>query len=63
MVHGIDFQSVPDTNSGGCDGVKAADLNWFKISEAGWDGKQWGSDLIHQTNRWSFNVPTGLASG
>lgn len=47
----------------GCDGVPAANLGWFKISEYGWDGQQWGSDLIHRSYKWTFDVPTGLAAG
>ena len=63
MPHSLTIVQGLTTSVGGCDGVNAAGLNWFKISEAGWDGHQWGSDIIHQTNRWTFNVPVGLAPG
>jgi hypothetical protein len=48
---------------GGCDGVDASSLQWFKISEAGWDGKEFASETITRTNSWSFNIPSELAAG
>jgi len=50
-------------NSGGCSGVEAASLDWFKISEAGWDGKAFASETITHTRSWSFEIPAEVAPG
>lgn len=49
--------------SSGCDGVDASSLQWFKISEAGWDGKEFASETISRTKAWTFHIPTEIASG
>lgn len=47
----------------GCDGVDAASLDWFKISEHTNDGSKWASDTIVSTLKWSFDIPSDLAAG
>jgi cellulase len=47
----------------GCDGVDASSLQWFKISEAGWDGKEFASETITRDRAWTFHIPTEIASG
>jgi hypothetical protein len=47
----------------GCDGVDAASLQWFKISEAGWDGNAFASETITRERKWTFRIPNEIASG
>jgi cellulase len=47
----------------GCSGVEAASLNWFKISESGWNGKEFASETITHTRSWSFKIPSEIAPG
>lgn len=63
--------------SSGCNGVDAASLDWFKISEAGYSGSLtvvgtdlladqytgWASARIIQTGDWTFTIPAEIASG
>jgi len=46
-----------------CDGIDAASLDWFKISESLFDGTQWPGEKIASTLEWPFTIPTDLASG
>jgi len=51
-------------NIGGCDGVEAAGLPWFKISEDAYDGSQWASDKLNSSNAaWTFEIPAEVAPG
>ncbi|KAF9701396.1 hypothetical protein EKO04_000312 [Ascochyta lentis] len=44
--------------------AKAADLNFFKIDEAGYEGGEWAATkLIKNNNTWSVTVPTSIAPG
>jgi hypothetical protein len=48
----------------GCDGVDAATLPWFKISEDAYDGKEWASDKLNSSNAaWTFKIPEEIAPG
>jgi len=51
------------TRSGGCSGVEAASLNWFKISESGWNGREFASETITRTRSWTFEIPAEVAPG
>lgn len=42
----------------------SAELNFFKIDEAGYDGSTWASDkLIANNQTWSVTIPTSIAAG
>lgn len=44
--------------------AKSADLNFFKIDEAGYESGQWASDkLIANNQTWSLTIPTSIADG
>jgi len=46
-----------------CDGIDAASLDWFKISEDGFDGTIWAGEELANTKEWAFEIPSDLASG
>jgi cellulase len=46
-----------------CDGVDAASLKWFKISEEGFVGGSWAGEKISKTLKWDFTIPSDIASG
>lgn len=51
-------------SQGGCDGVEAAGLPWFKISEDAYDGIQWASDKLNSSGAaWTFMIPAEVAQG
>ena len=71
-VHGrLSFQYVlfliycgESLRLGGCDGVDAAGLPWFKISEDAYDGTQWASDKLNSSGAsWSWKIPAEVAPG
>jgi cellulase len=44
--------------------AKAADLEFFKIDAAGYEGGQWASDkLIANNQTWTVTVPSSIAAG
>jgi hypothetical protein len=48
----------------GCDGVEAASLPWFKISEDAWNGQEWASDTLNKSAAtWTFKIPEEVAPG
>jgi len=49
--------------SSGCTGVNAWDLDWFKISHAGWDGREFASERITRGLTWDFKIPAEIAPG
>lgn len=52
--------------NGDCSTFTASDGKWFKIDQGGYTNtnKQWASDkLIADGNKWTSNIPAGLASG
>jgi hypothetical protein len=46
-----------------CDGIDAASLEWFKISEEGFVGSTWAGEKLAETMQWAFDIPSDLASG
>ena len=49
--------------SGGCDGVDAASLDWFKIAEANFDGTLWPTQEVAATLDWDFTIPANIRPG
>jgi hypothetical protein len=50
--------------NGDCSTFNSPDGKWFKIDEGGYTNGQWASQkLIANGNKWTSNIPAGLASG
>lgn len=57
------MEYMAECPTGDCNGVDAFSLDWFKISEASWDGTQWPTEQVNQTKSWTFSIPQGVKSG
>lgn len=57
------MEYMAECPSDSCDGVDAASLQWFKISEQAGSGTQWATDVLNQTRSWTFQIPENVKSG
>jgi hypothetical protein len=58
------MEYMAECPTGNCDGVDAASLQWFKISEQGVDGNgEWATDKLNRTRIWSFTIPDNIKTG